>query len=193
MSVRRLSTYARWYSIEVKTWLKSKGIQETVADGIMNAFKSSGVSPSVSSISSMGDVALKSLVESVERDINIKVHSSRDKEKIEIIVDIPHAKHQERILVAENDSLHGASSNHSVLTEHIEWTCGGVAACATCHVYVDPDFYNMLDPPDEDELDMLDMAWGVNETSRLACQMTLNKKCKGMKITIPEQFNDMYK
>lgn len=190
MASRLTKFVFRKFSLEVKNWLKSKGIQAAVADGIVKAFTSSGVSPSVSSISLLGDVALNALVESVERDM--KEHSQGG-EKIEIIIAIPHEKRQEKILILENDNLHRASSSHSVLTEHIEWTCGGVAACSTCHVYIDSDFYKLLDPPDEDELDMLDMAWGMKDTSRLACQMIVNKKCSGMTVTIPEKVNDMYK
>ena len=42
--------------------------------------------------------------------------------------------------------------------------CGGAIACSTCHVIVDPQFYQLLPPPSEEELDMLDLAAGLTKT-----------------------------
>ncbi|CAD7951182.1 unnamed protein product [Amoebophrya sp. A120] len=54
----------------------------------------------------------------------------------------------------------------------IEGACGGNAACSTCHVYLSETDYNKFPEPDEDELDMLDLAAGLKEgTSRLCCQL----------------------
>ena len=38
---------------------------------------------------------------------------------------------------------------------------------------------------------MIDLAWGVTDTSRLGCQMVLNEKCEGMKLTIPKRANNL--
>ena len=51
----------------------------------------------------------------------------------------------------------------------IEHACGKVGACTTCHVVVTQGF-GSLEPPDEDEEDMLDRAWGLQPESRLSCQ-----------------------
>lgn len=51
----------------------------------------------------------------------------------------------------------------------IEAACEGSMACATCHMVVDPDWYAKLTPPTEEEEDMLDLAFGLTETSRLTC------------------------
>ncbi|HUV31615.1 MAG TPA: 2Fe-2S iron-sulfur cluster-binding protein [Acidobacteriota bacterium] len=51
----------------------------------------------------------------------------------------------------------------------IDHNCGGNCACATCHIIVEKG-YETLDPPSEDEEDMLDEAENLTETSRLACQ-----------------------
>jgi 2Fe-2S ferredoxin len=59
-----------------------------------------------------------------------------------------------------------------VLLEHgieIEHACEKSCACTTCHVVV-REGYNALRPPEEEEEDLLDKAWGLEATSRLSCQ-----------------------
>jgi len=51
----------------------------------------------------------------------------------------------------------------------IEHACGKVGACTTCHIIV-REGYESLNPPEEDEEDMLDQAWGLEAQSRLSCQ-----------------------
>lgn len=63
-------------------------------------------------------------------------------------------------------SLCDALLEHGVEIEH---ACGKVGACTTCHVIVKQG-YGSLNPPEEDEEDMLDRAWGLQPTSRLSCQ-----------------------
>lgn len=67
----------------------------------------------------------------------------------------------------------------------LEGACEGSLACSTCHVIVDPDFYDKLDPASEEEEDMLDLAFGLTRTSRLGCQITITDKLEGLKVTIP--------
>ena len=62
--------------------------------------------------------------------------------------------------------------------------CGGACACATCHVYVEDGWYEKLNPPSPDELDMLDMALAVQPNSRLSCQIIADDKTDGIKVTI---------
>jgi 2Fe-2S ferredoxin len=66
----------------------------------------------------------------------------------------------------------GGASLCDALLEHgveIEHACGKVGACTTCHVIVRQG-YDSLNPPEEDEEDMLDRAWGLQPQSRLSCQ-----------------------
>jgi len=72
----------------------------------------------------------------------------------------------------------------------IEADCGGACACATCHVYVDPQWLEKL--PElgqrkETEEDMLDFAFDVKENSRLSCQVKITAEMDGMTVRIPEQ------
>ncbi|EEB09212.1 type I ferredoxin Etp1/cytochrome oxidase cofactor Cox15 [Schizosaccharomyces japonicus yFS275] len=69
----------------------------------------------------------------------------------------------------------------------LEGACEGSVACSTCHVIVDPEFYDKLEPPEEDEEDMLDLAFGLEETSRLGCQVILNKDLDGIRVRLPAQ------
>ena len=68
----------------------------------------------------------------------------------------------------------------------IEGTCGGSLSCATCHVVVDPEWYGKTGEPDADEEDMLDLAFGLEETSRLGCQIRMDESLSGLKVRIPE-------
>jgi cytochrome c oxidase assembly protein subunit 15 len=60
-------------------------------------------------------------------------------------------------------------------------------ACSTCHVILDQDSYDSLSPPEEEEQDMIDLAWGCCDTSRLGCQIVLRREDNGMLFHIPEQ------
>ena len=57
--------------------------------------------------------------------------------------------------------------------------------CTTCHVIIDPDWWNRIEPPKEEEMDMLDIAMGVEDTSRLSCQVKIDEKMAGMKVKVP--------
>jgi len=63
-------------------------------------------------------------------------------------------------------SVCDALLDHGVEIEH---ACGKVGACTTCHAIIRKG-YESLEPPEEDEEDMLDRAWGLEPTSRLSCQ-----------------------
>ena len=62
--------------------------------------------------------------------------------------------------------------------------CGGACACATCHVFVAPEWYERLSPPSDAEIDMLDMALAVEPTSRLSCQIVCAPELDGIKVTL---------
>ena len=73
--------------------------------------------------------------------------------------------------------------------EAIEGACGGGLACATCHLYVHPDFKTQTMPEDgeisEDEEDMLDLAFDIRESSRLCCQIIVTEDLDGLKVALP--------
>jgi 2Fe-2S ferredoxin len=67
----------------------------------------------------------------------------------------------------------------------IEGACEGSLACSTCHVIVDPAWAAKLAKPSEDEEDMLDLAFGLEKTSRLGCQIVMSDALDGLIVRLP--------
>lgn len=68
----------------------------------------------------------------------------------------------------------------------IEGACDGAMACSTCHVYVDPAWLGKLPEMGEDESDMLDLAFGVTDRSRLGCQIVITEELDGLVVALPK-------
>lgn len=64
----------------------------------------------------------------------------------------------------------------------VEGTCGGMALCASCHCYVESE--HQLKEQSEDEEDMLDQAFFVEDNSRLSCQIRIIEELDGLKIKL---------
>ena len=98
------------------------------------------------------------------------------------------------IFVKPDGTEHNVSTNDGVSVMEagrdanlgIEGTCGGCLSCATCHVIVDADWFAKTGGPSEDEEDMLDLAFGLTETSRLGCQLKMSAELDGIRLTIPD-------
>lgn len=70
--------------------------------------------------------------------------------------------------------------------------CEGTLACSTCHLILSQEDYDRLpNAPTDEELDMLDLAYGLSDTSRLGCQVRLTKELDGMTVDVPEGINDV--
>jgi 2Fe-2S ferredoxin len=67
----------------------------------------------------------------------------------------------------------------------IEGACEGSLACSTCHVVVDAGWYGKLADATEDEEDMLDLAFDLQETSRLGCQIIMTEALDGLVVMLP--------
>lgn len=70
----------------------------------------------------------------------------------------------------------------------IEALCGGACSCATCHVYVDPEWVDRLHPSRDDEIAMLDSAAAVEPNSRLSCQIIWYPELDGLRVTLAPEF-----
>lgn len=70
--------------------------------------------------------------------------------------------------------------------EGIDADCGGACACATCHVYVDDAWLDLLEPASDMERSMLDFAENTQENSRLACQIKVRADLDGLLVQTPE-------
>lgn len=73
--------------------------------------------------------------------------------------------------------------------EQIEGACGGSLACATCHVYVHPDWWSRVLPEggerSVEEEDMLDLAFDIRKNSRLSCQIMMSDDLNGLVVALP--------
>ncbi|GAB2269578.1 Adrenodoxin-like protein 2, mitochondrial [Dionaea muscipula] len=68
----------------------------------------------------------------------------------------------------------------------LEGACEGSLACSTCHVIVmDTEYYNKLEEPTDEENDMLDLAFGLTQLSRLGCQVTAEPELDGIRLALP--------
>ncbi|XP_021772762.1 uncharacterized protein LOC110736767 [Chenopodium quinoa] len=82
----------------------------------------------------------------------------------------------------------GTSMLEAALSNDIELegACEGSCACSTCHLIVmDVDYYNKLLDPTDEENDMLDLAFGLTETSRLGCQIEAKPEIDGIRLALP--------
>ncbi len=66
----------------------------------------------------------------------------------------------------------------------VEGTCGGMAMCASCHMYVQSE--HELPEMSEDEEAMLDQAFFVEDNSRLGCQIHLAESLDGLTVKLAE-------
>lgn len=64
--------------------------------------------------------------------------------------------------------------------------CDGSCACGSCHVYIDEETLKKIEPPKDDEENVLDIVFDLQHNSRLACQVVVDEKMDGAIITIPK-------
>ncbi len=73
----------------------------------------------------------------------------------------------------------------------LEGACEGSLACSTCHVIVEPEFYDKLQKAKDEEEDMLDLAFGLTHTSRLGCQIIMSDELDGLVVSLPAATRNM--
>jgi 2Fe-2S ferredoxin len=93
---------------------------------------------------------------------------------------------QRKVLAQSGSSLMQAATAHGVAGIVAE--CGGNAACATCHVYIDPNQTDLVGPPNDVEEEMLDFtAADRRPNSRLSCQIQISDAMEGLIAELPEE------
>lgn len=100
------------------------------------------------------------------------------------IVFIDHEGEQRSVDANVGDSVMDAATSNDV--PGIDADCGGACACATCHVYVDEQWVNLVGAVKELESEMLEVAEGVEANSRLACQLSITEEMDGLVVITPE-------
>ena len=218
---RPLSTPPPPPNAEALAFVEARGYSAKISAGVVHALSSSGLSGDalLATIKSMagayeigeGGAALEQLARSVEEE-QARVEG---RQRVTIRVVPPSAwdsaldldggdePTRERALARAFtcEAFEGASLTDLVkfdssdgarqLAEHIECACSGVMACSTCHVVVDPIWYEAVGAADEDEEDMLDLAHDPRRTSRLGCQVKLTPALDGMVVWVPHGANNM--
>jgi len=90
----------------------------------------------------------------------------------------------------EGDNLLDIAINNDVEIDGFG-ACEGTLACSTCHLIFDQEVFDKLpDEATDEELDMLDLAYGLTDTSRLGCQVCISKELDGIEVKIPEGIHD---
>jgi 2Fe-2S ferredoxin len=85
--------------------------------------------------------------------------------------------------VADGTSVMEAAVSNGI--PGIDGDCGGNAACATCHIYVDDKWRPLTGEQNQMEHDMLEFAEGVEEGSRLGCQINMSAALDGLVVRMP--------
>ncbi|KAI4976427.1 hypothetical protein ZWY2020_050034 [Hordeum vulgare] len=107
---------------------------------------------------------------------------SEDKEKISVTF-VNKDGTEKTISVPVGMSMLEAAHENDI---ELEGACEGSLACSTCHVIVmDVKDYNKLEDPTDEENDMLDLAFGLTETSRLGCQVIAKPDLDGVRLALP--------
>ncbi|KAL7838842.1 hypothetical protein AOLI_G00272460 [Acnodon oligacanthus] len=68
--------------------------------------------------------------------------------------------------------------------------CEGTLACSTCHLIFEDNIYEKMEPMADEEMDMLDLAYGLTKLSRLGCQVTVERWMDGMTVRVPQVVKD---
>lgn len=68
----------------------------------------------------------------------------------------------------------------------IDGDCGGSCSCATCHVYVAPDWADKVGSPSKEEEALLTLNPDRKDNSRLCCQLQASEELDGITVEIPE-------
>lgn len=91
--------------------------------------------------------------------------------------------------VADGDNLLDIAQANDL---EMEGACGGSCACSTCHVIVEKEEdFDKMEEPSDDENDMLDLAFGLTETSRLGCQVVMSKELDGLVVKLPSMTRNL--
>ncbi|XP_038632098.1 ferredoxin 1b isoform X2 [Scyliorhinus canicula] len=117
--------------------------------------------------------SLSTVAEGNRSDEKMIVHFiNRDNEKLTAVA-------------KEGESLLDVVINHNLDIDGFG-ACEGTLACSTCHVIFDKDIFGSLDEIADEEMDMLELAFGLTSTSRLGCQICLKKSLDGITVKVPK-------
>lgn len=118
----------------------------------------------------------------VEKSIQSRWENLKSRKYHKLLIDFLQAK--------EGDNLLDIAINNDIDIDGFG-ACEGTLACSTCHViFTEEDFAKIDDEATDEELDMLDLAFGLTDTSRLGCQVCMSKALDGVVVKVPAGVND---
>ena len=173
----------------VRAWLEQRGYDAHVSSEILHHLKENGVPPSVDFLNSLGEKGLSAFIDSIAR---VRKSQNPNIPRIRVNVEVPHVHTQFSFDTDIGQNLKECAEEHKELASYLQFACGGIAACSTCHVYIPEPYYSLLDPPEEAELDMLDLASLPCQYSRLGCQIKLTEQCNNIVMEVPEEHLNLY-
>jgi ferredoxin, 2Fe-2S len=91
---------------------------------------------------------------------------------------------QRTVSVSEGTTLMRAATDNGV--PGIDGDCGGNCACATCHVYVPPEWFDRVGIRSPIETEMLNLVSELRDNSRLGCQIAVDASLDGLVVNLPE-------
>eukprot|EP00979_Chaetoceros_neogracilis_P013367 scaffold3797_cov267-Chaetoceros_neogracile.AAC.21 len=179
---------------ETTSYLYSLGysdpaLQEGMKDALKGVF---GNLITADKLRSIGNPGLEALSKSVQEQLQLHDPNAFFGT---VHVQIPHHNYGFELKMREGENFMVCATEgegRELLGEYLECACGGNMSCSTCHIILDEESYSKLDPPCKAELDMLDLAFGTTDTSRLGCNIIMSKELDGMTITIPSGVNNMW-
>jgi ferredoxin len=206
----------------VRAYLQSVGVESNpgVQEKMVRALEQAGScrfstpQDAVRALQSFGPVGCQALATSILQQDAAESsssshqnnhHTDKNKPRVKgmVTIQVPHHNATFDVEVTEGQTLMDVALQHyDLLGEYITCACGGMSSCATCHVILDhanennvPN--NLLPPPSEAELDMLDLIPNITPTSRLGCQITftrdiLTKPTHKISIILPEEVQDFW-
>ena len=101
---------------------------------------------------------------------------------LEISIEVTDREGMVHILTAPTDMNLNLMEVCKMYELPVKGECGGMAMCATCQVYVESS--HPLPPQSDDEIDMLDQAFFVQENSRLGCQIQVTTDIDGLRVKL---------
>ncbi|SCQ16964.1 adrenodoxin-type ferredoxin, putative [Plasmodium ovale] len=118
----------------------------------------------------------------------IKNFTTQNSDEIDVTF-VSTDSYEKTVKAKVGDSILKVAHENSI---NIEGACDGFCACSTCHVIIEEKFYDLLPEALDNEIDMLELAPCITETSRLGCQVKLSKELDGMKIKLPPMTRNFY-
>ena len=100
------------------------------------------------------------------------------------IIFIQPDKSEQQVTVPSGTSVKDGAVDNGVVG--IDANCDGACACATCHIYVAPEWVGKIAGAEEEENDLLDTATNVQDNSRLCCQIVMTDAMDGFTVYVPE-------